>query len=144
MNAKTIVNKLLEDYDPDLDMVSPESVSHAALTLDTLEGFEDELTREKGSVYNWTQKWCYEWELLFDDSNGDPTGFVFYIDVSRYAYVYVNFKPGMPKSDNSVRLSYAVQSKFDEGDDGLTDDDYTTLETACKEAIADLRNLMRV
>ena len=28
MNAKTIVNRLLEDYDPDLDEVSPESISH--------------------------------------------------------------------------------------------------------------------
>ena len=36
MNAKQIVNRLLEDYDPDLDEVSPESVSTAASTLDPL------------------------------------------------------------------------------------------------------------
>ena len=31
MTAKQIVNRLLEDYDPDLDPISPESVSNAAV-----------------------------------------------------------------------------------------------------------------
>ena len=33
MTAKTIVNKLLEDYDPDLDPTSPESVSNSIVSF---------------------------------------------------------------------------------------------------------------
>ena len=40
MTPKDIVNRLLEDYDPDLDDVSPESVSHSVYT--TVAGIDEE------------------------------------------------------------------------------------------------------
>ena len=65
MNAKTIVNRLLEDYDPDLDEVSPESVSNS---VNLTRGFTFASTvgaRSPGNGGRPLNVWVYE--LIGDD-----------------------------------------------------------------------------
>ena len=72
MNAKTIVNRLLEDYDADLDAVSPESVSASV----------SELTDEIKDAFN---------EACSDVCAGEGANFNFYPDDGRWAVCAIGF-----------------------------------------------------